>query len=378
MNNFESKLLVLAVASALASVAHAEEYNWTGFKLGIGGGGGANVAKNRVHAGHDVGNATYSSGVSNSFGTTYDGAPTWHDSYSASRDAYRNFINSTYSGLDERNSNFVGDSTYASDYQTEAFMGEVGRAVSDIGKSMAFGTIDFSLDKQVGKMVFGIVGNYDFAKKRKANSQYAGGQAVAFENNAYYSYTDSSPGYPGNSYSSNDYYNHATNAHTAAYSSFQTQDSGALGLRLGFLPTDSTLVYATAGWAGIKIKQKTTYESGIADGTSMNAYPDLSYNYSDTASSSNFKNGYFIGAGIQTKLTENSSFKLEYRYADYGKVHNRKTNNSASITETSYGPSSLNNYNDFSQFNNLYGISYIDQSTELQQHTVRAVISYDF
>jgi opacity protein-like surface antigen len=357
MNNFETKILALAVASALAGVAHAEEYNWTGFKLGIGGGGGANVAKNKVQAGHDLGNAAVSPEEYNYGG--YSGAPS-HSTY--------------YAGSSYPYSNFLGNTSYAADYSTENFLGQAGKTISDIGKSMAFGTIDFSLDKQVGKVVFGIVGNYDFAKKRKANTEVAGGQSIAWERNdySYYSssYVGGGGGYWTNSYSSNDYSSHVSEAYTAAHSSFQTQDSGALGLRLGFLPTDSTLVYATAGWTGIKIKQKTIYESHVAEG---NYYgPDNWYNYSDTASNSSFKNGYFVGAGLQTKLTENSSFKLEYRYADYGKVHNRKNNDSVTING-SYG-----GYNNFHEFDSLSGISYIDQSTELQQHTVRAVISYDF
>jgi outer membrane immunogenic protein len=66
--------------------------------------------------------------------------------------------------------------------------------------------------------------------------------------------------------------------------------SWAVGGRLGFLTSPSTLVYGTAG------------------------YTQADFDYIDGHLSETF-DGYFVGAGIETFLRDNWTLKLEYRFA---------------------------------------------------------------
>jgi outer membrane immunogenic protein len=78
----------------------------------------------------------------------------------------------------------------------------------------------------------------------------------------------------------NDYSNHIDLDH-----------AWSVGLRLGYLPTPSTLVYATGGYTQAEF--------------------DIS-NYG----SHNF-DGYFVGAGLETFLRSNVTLKLEYRFTQF-------------------------------------------------------------
>ena len=71
---------------------------------------------------------------------------------------------------------------------------------------------------------------------------------------------------------------------------FTLEDSWAAGGRLG-LVHDGALWYATAGYSGINVS--------LAD-------------------SNGIMHGYFVGAGIEKDITNNTRLKLEYRFSDYG------------------------------------------------------------
>ena len=68
--------------------------------------------------------------------------------------------------------------------------------------------------------------------------------------------------------------------------------SWAVGGRLGFLVTSSTLLYGTAGYT------QANFDIG----------PFGSKTFA----------GYFAGAGVETLLSQSWSLKLEYRYSDFG------------------------------------------------------------
>jgi outer membrane immunogenic protein len=70
---------------------------------------------------------------------------------------------------------------------------------------------------------------------------------------------------------------------------------GSLRTRLGYAVTDNVLLYGTAGGAA-----KRTEVSDV------------------TGSDTDTMLGYTVGAGVDTKLTENVFGRLEYRYSDYG------------------------------------------------------------
>jgi outer membrane immunogenic protein len=95
--------------------------------------------------------------------------------------------------------------------------------------------------------------------------------------------------------------------------------SWAVGGRLGFLASPTTLVYGTGGY--------TQAEFEINNGAQSVA---------ETF------DGYFVGAGIEALLRDNWSLKLEYRFSDFGE-------------------------------NELAGVN-----TDPSLHTARAVLSYRF
>ncbi len=68
--------------------------------------------------------------------------------------------------------------------------------------------------------------------------------------------------------------------------------SWAVGARLGYLVSPSTLLYGTAGYTQAEFE---------LDGFGASTF-----------------GGYFVGAGIETFLRQNWTLKLEYRYSDFG------------------------------------------------------------
>jgi len=72
--------------------------------------------------------------------------------------------------------------------------------------------------------------------------------------------------------------------------------------RVGYLPTQSTLLYAAAGYTG---EQVTTTANAFVGGANA------------TISESDVVNGWTVGPGIETALGSGWSTKLEYRYSQY-------------------------------------------------------------
>jgi opacity protein-like surface antigen len=95
------------------------------------------------------------------------------------------------------------------------------------------------------------------------------------------------------------------------------------------------------------------------------------YSHSVSKTSSGFKPGYFVGAGIETRLTDDVSLKLEYRYSDYGSMKTSSSSNNASIQDGVNG-------NDFEFYNSLGGSYNMSQKTDLTTQSIRAVLSYNF
>lgn len=185
------------------------------------------------------------------------------------------------------------------------------------GKTKAIGTVEAGYDFQTGWGVVGLVANYDFGKKAEfSHSALASGYDQSY----------------GESFTGD--FEHAVSV----------DKSWALGGRLGALVSDKTLIYATGGYTRAKVSQ-SAYIAGC----------DW-YCTDYSSSQSKAVGGYFIGAGVETILSGPFSAKLEYRYADYGKVKNNNGH-----------PYSIDgNYGD------------ISQSAEATQHSVRAVLSYRF
>lgn len=73
----------------------------------------------------------------------------------------------------------------------------------------------------------------------------------------------------------------------------------SLRLRLGFLATSQTLVYATGGVAWASYNLRLTDSQGLL-------------------AESKVRTGWTIGGGLQQALTKNISLRAEYRHSDYG------------------------------------------------------------
>lgn len=84
-----------------------------------------------------------------------------------------------------------------------------------------------------------------------------------------------------------------------------TKWDASVRARLGFLVTDSTLLYATGGVAFANMKLDNPSCRACADWDDINLYGGT-------------RTGWTVGAGIQYALSSNWSLRGEYRYADYG------------------------------------------------------------
>lgn len=85
---------------------------------------------------------------------------------------------------------------------------------------------------------------------------------------------------------------------------FSIDDEFSIGGRLGYLVTPATLVFGTLGYS------RTDMEDTVLSGSIGPSSGSL--RVSDNGSF----DGFFLGAGFETKLTDNFSFKAEYRYTN--------------------------------------------------------------
>lgn len=137
----------------------------------------------------------------------------------------------------------------------------------------------------------------------------------------------------------------------------ESEYSFSVGGRLGFLNTPQTLIYALAAYTHMKVKADVNY--GVADVLgfipAINAPTAISVRHSDSL------HGFTIGAGIETKLSQNWSAKLEYRY-----THLEDEEAFASLTrlQCCIGPIARRIQDD------------LKSDLDMSIHSVRAVVSY--
>lgn len=159
-------------------------------------------------------------------------------------------------------------------------------ASADLGAVGGFGTVQGGFDWQVGdRFVVGVFGNYDFGGNTSAShsvsAPYDDRERVAFSE-------------------------HDDNAIRARVT---LEDSWAIGGRLGFLSSDSTLWYGLAGYTQAKIKGQAGHTALLR----VAGEHDSHYQYRW----SGWRDGLVLGAGVETLLTDAISLKMEYRYTDY-------------------------------------------------------------
>ncbi|GLK77192.1 porin [Methylopila jiangsuensis] len=78
---------------------------------------------------------------------------------------------------------------------------------------------------------------------------------------------------------------------------------GTIRARVGYLATDSVLLYATGGLALLREQVSGFYDNGGVSGS---------------VSKSKTRVGWTVGGGVEAALTDNWRVHAEYRYADFG------------------------------------------------------------
>jgi outer membrane immunogenic protein len=155
-----------------------------------------------------------------------------------------------------------------------AFVGAAGNA----GAANFFGTVGLGYDFQMApKWLFGVLADYDFASSQDAS--VSGGGAILNELGA-----------------------------AAVTLSSEMGDTWSVGARLGYLVNQRTLVYAMGGYSEAEFSLSGSVEGSLI-GNPFGPY--------SVGSGQSWRQGYFVGGGLETMLAENLSAKLEYRYAQY-------------------------------------------------------------
>lgn len=88
----------------------------------------------------------------------------------------------------------------------------------------------------------------------------------------------------------------------------KTDDIWTIGGRIGWLSSEQTLWYVLGGYSNAKLD--VSGDVGAVDDEDFSSYKFLSDN--------DHVDGFTVGAGVESMLTDNVSLKLEYRYSDFG------------------------------------------------------------
>jgi len=86
----------------------------------------------------------------------------------------------------------------------------------------------------------------------------------------------------------------------------------ALKARLGAAVGPDTLLYINAGWAWVSANQSATVTGAL--GLLANG------NYMKEGATSRTRNGFLIGGGVEQRIAENFSLRLQYEYTDQGDI----------------------------------------------------------
>ena len=132
---------------------------------------------------------------------------------------------------------------------------------NDFPLSSVDGFVEGGYDFQAGNFVLGVNGNYDFSFSSDTSEFQKSAKTVVTET-------------LGNGW--------------------------GLGVRAGMLVNESTLVFGSVGYAARDVE--LGYQKEGKDP------------FSETVSQS----GYYVGAGVETMLSDKLSLKAEYRYSQYG------------------------------------------------------------
>lgn len=304
-----SGVAILAwTGSSFAADIAAPANDWTGFSIGVGGGGSFNFADMTASGAggfHASGSGSYGffdfdEGDVYGFGGA---GSTEDDDY-----AVQMFSAASIGQSSARTNEIV---EHFSDYFNNLISGGGYSGGtdgnSDTGKAGFMGTARIGADYQIDQFVIGLDAAYNFGKTEIENSAAGVGGGAAWVDDGAGGLSDRS-GY-GTGTSSID-------------TSLEIGNSWSVGARAGFLASDSTLLFASAGYVSTKATLEASFE-GYAEaynGDLNQVSGGGAAGWGVRAESDEWMNGYYIGGGVEQLLTSNISLKFEYRFADLGSI----------------------------------------------------------
>lgn len=413
---FYTTLITFVIFS---SSIQAADNSWSGFKLGVGIGGMNSQSKDKTTSSHEFDESfsyttpndpTSDIAESNATGREHDNIRGVSDSAS---DVNNSNLDASAGVTDSSTNTWIGNNLdseslgaltsesydqgtniYNRNYTINEYFTGNGFSSNDLSKSRLFGTIEAGYDWQLNdSFVFGLNASFNLSSKRKANGTGYGDNTSGWDESYSYdsrSYSDNGVTGTGgtsttgatsftgtqNTNVANAYApgNEDTQTSSTSVNSFvETGNSIDLGARLGYLATKDTLLFVSGGYSAIKAKQNLAYSSTAGLGGSSSEFGHSgstnSYNYDTRVSNSDTRHGYYIGAGLETRIKANASIKLEYRYADYGKMTSRY-NKDETITD--------GGDNQFEFYDTMNGSSSLRHQSEISTHSIRAVLNYHF
>lgn len=316
---FKLKAVMLsgAALSMLGTSAMAADFvptpvnDWTGFYIGIGGGG--SFAFSNTDATGYSGFLAGGEGFSEDWDFEFEDGGTVFGNGSLNCGEGPGFCAVGFA-------NQVNIGSGSSSGQTPEVLNEIFTSLnnltngsggdSDTGVAGAFGTIEGGFDYQIGSnFLIGLNGAFNLGSSSIENSASASGAGVLADFDL----------------RSVEQIQGLDVALMAGAGQLETDlelgNSWSIGARAGYLVSDSILLFASGGYISTQAELKASYKAAalgvIADGGGgAGGAAELQASSSDD----DWLNGYYLGAGVETLLTETISFKMEYRFADLGSI----------------------------------------------------------
>jgi opacity protein-like surface antigen len=291
--------VVVAGSAHAADIIPVAETSWTGFYIGAGGGGSFAFA--------DMGAAGYGY-----FGTEdwdcwsdedCDGpSPSWQPYGSGSSD-------DDISGIVAAAAGFGNSGNAASALNgLLANLNNLDDDDGDQGKAGFFGRIEAGYDYQLSpQFLIGINAGFSFGKTEISGSgEGAGGGLV-------------SPGFSQNDLG---FLGGGGGGGGEVDADVELGNNWSIGARAGFLPMDNVLLFITGGYTQIDADISASFRGIAAAGAGgiRGLGGGLGADWNIDSSHSEWLDGFYVGGGVETLLTESISLKFEYRFADYGSI----------------------------------------------------------
>lgn len=316
--NRKLKSVILAGAAislwggnALAADIAPPASDWTGFYFGVGGGGAFNFSETdaagyAVAAGDDTNDCApddpcelIDAGSGKVFGEVFQEFSPQAGAFSAGRigDGHLSSAGKEIVGIIN---DYIGGPLVGGDDVP-------GGGDNDSGAASAFGTIEGGFDYQVGSNF--LVGlNAAFNLGSVTISDSADSESVGA---AEFDLDGIDGGFAGGT--------------SHLDTDLELGNSWSLGARAGFLVSESILLFASGGYISTKAELKASYDAdylaaGLTEDDGMGMIPGGGMLMGVNSSNDDWMNGYYLGAGVETLLTESVSFKMEYRFADLGSI----------------------------------------------------------